>query len=73
LVLLGEVCKRRLWNRAALSIVALLGDLGETSRDSKIGLWKRRVSVYGNMQGGLLYWGPEGYVKKDSGNGRLYS
>jgi len=48
-----------------------VGGPGGTSRDSKIGLWKRSVSVYGNMQGGLLYWGPEGYVKENAGKERF--
>ena len=59
---LQEMCKRRLWKWASLSIVALLGDLqgGTFTGDCE------RL-----MKGRLLSGGPEGYIKDSSRDGHL--
>lgn len=60
-----EICKRRIWKRAALSVGAPLGNLeggsfaGDSEKQMKKGSWKG-ASVYGswNPEGGHLYWRP---------------
>jgi len=46
-----RICKGRLWRRASLSIGAPLG----TWKGACISL---RELYDGNLEGGLLYWGP---------------
>jgi len=61
-----EICKRRRWKRAALSIGALLGNLeasftGDSERRTKRGLETERLSLLwelweGNLEKWLFYW-----------------
>ena len=79
----SKQCIKEGSGKGHLCIGAPLGDLEGrfaypgTSRDSKSGRWKQSVFLYeGSARGpwreGSFTGNPKGYVKKGSGNGRLY-
>ena len=76
---LQEMCKRRLWKRASLSIGALLEDPEEGSFNGDSERQMRALemkhlygsSVRGTWRERSFTGGPEGYIKEGSGDGHL--